>query len=309
MNTNTMKAVTFKHYGPPEVLQLTEIPRPTPKADEVLIKIHATTVTAGDWRMRQPHPMAARLYNGLFRPRKVQVLGFECAGVVAETGKNVTRFQTGDRVFAFAGFNFGCYAEYICLPEHGSVKKGLVEPLPDGLTMEEAAALPVGGTTALAFLRKSGVSAGDRMLVYGASGSVGTYAVQLAKHRHLEVTGVCSTPNVALVRELGADRVIDYTREELPAMEGVYDFVFDAVWKIRKNDCRHLLGPDGVFLSVSSSGDDQPEDLARLADLAAAGVIRPVIDRQYQLNELVEAHHYVQAGHKVGNVVVSIVPD
>jgi NADPH:quinone reductase-like Zn-dependent oxidoreductase len=301
-----MKAVVYKEYGPPNVLQLTEVPKPVPKANEVLIKIHATTVTAGDWRMRKAEPFAARLYNGLLRPHKVNILGFECAGVIGAVGKDVTRFKEGDQVFAMAGFTFGCYAEYICLPADAPYKPGLVEAMPGNLTYEEAAAIPVGGVTAVQFLRKANVQRGQKVLIYGASGSVGTYAVQLAKHYGAEVTGVCSTANVEMVRALGADHVIDYTQQDFAEIGARYDFVFDAVGKASKAACKSVLAPNGTYLSVTGSGKSSPDDLRILMELARAGTLKPVIDRCYPLEEICAAHEYVESYRKKGNVVISV---
>jgi NADPH:quinone reductase-like Zn-dependent oxidoreductase len=301
-----MKAVVYTQYGPPEVLKLAEVEKPVPKDNEVLVKIYATTAAAGDWRMRKAEPFAARLFNGLLKPRRVNILGFELAGDVEAVGKNVTRFKPGDPVYAFTGFGFGSYAEYRCVQEQGKATNGMLGLKPSNLTYEQAAAVPVGGLTALSFLRKGNLREGMQVLIYGASGSVGTYAVQIARAMGAQVAGVCSTSNIELVRSLGAGRVFDYTQEDFATSGETYDIIFDAVGKAQASQAKRALKAGGVYLSVTGSANLAESDLDTLRELIEAGKVTPVIDRVYPLEEIVAAHRYVEAGHKKGNVVISI---
>jgi NADPH:quinone reductase-like Zn-dependent oxidoreductase len=302
-----MKAMIYTRYGPPEVLHAAELPKPAPKDNEILVKVRATTVTAGDTRMRafkvpRWQWLPARLYLGVFGPRR-KVLGMEVAGDVEAVGSMVTHFKPGDAVFAstFAS-NFGGYAEYKCLPADG-----IVAYKPAGMTYEEAAALPVGGTTALYILRNAGITAGQQVLIFGASGSVGTYAVQIAKHFGATVTGVCSAANVDMVQGLGADTVIDYTQQDFTRSGATYDIVFDAVGKMPAAQQKAALKPGGKFLNVNASSDkERVENLTFLAGLYEAGELKPVIDRTYPLAQTAEAHRYVDSGRKKGNVVITV---
>jgi NADPH:quinone reductase-like Zn-dependent oxidoreductase len=323
-----MKAVKCTKYGPPEVLQFVDVEKPIPKDNELLIKIRATSVTVADCRVRGfKVPLSfwvpARIALGLRKPKK-DILGVELAGEIEMTGKNVSIFKKGDNVFAFPGHDsFGCYAEYKCMPDDG-----IITTIPDTISFEEAVAIPFGGGTALHFMREANIQKGQKVLIYGASGSVGTYAVQLAKYFGAEVTGVCSTTNVELVKSLGADHVIDYTREDFTKNGEMYDVIFDAVGKSPYSGSIRSLKQEGIYLHalatpalimrmrwtsmttkkklIGGTLNPKVEDLIFLKGLVKSGKIRPVIDRIYPFQEIIEAHRYVDRGHKKGNVVITI---
>lgn len=297
-----MKAVLYSRYGSPEVLELRDIDKPVPKDNEVLIKVYATTVTAGDWRMRSAKPFLVRVYNGLFKPTKIKILGFELAGVVEEAGKKVTRFKPGDAVFASCGSRFGAYAEYRCLPANE-----LIALKPSRMTFEEATAVPIGGLTALRLLKSSGLKRGQRILIYGASGSVGTFAIQIAKAFGAGVTAVCSTTNTELVKSLGSESVIDYTKEDFTKASPPFDVILDAVGKTSKSACKAILKPGGKYVTVSSTPKANSNDLFQLKDLIESGKLKSVIDRRYTLDQIREAHSYVESFRKKGNVTLTIV--
>jgi NADPH:quinone reductase-like Zn-dependent oxidoreductase len=324
-----MKSVVWTNYGPSDVLQLTEVQNPTPKDNEVLIRVHATTVTAGDSEMRVlkfpfMFQFAIRVYNGLRKPKRITTLGQELAGEIEEVGKDVRLFKKGDQVFATTGLGFGAYAEYICLPEES--KMGVLAIKPLNMTFEEAAAVPTGGLEALHFLRKAAIQSGEKVLIIGAGGSIGTFAVQLARYFGAEVTGVDSTGKLDMLRSIGADHVIDYTKEDFAQKGETYDVIFDVMGKSAfsgslrslKQNGRYLLGNAGLIQMVRGrwtswrstkkvifgAAIQKTEDLVFLKELIEGGKIKSVIDRCYPLEQTAEAHRYVDTGQKKGNVVI-----
>ena len=321
-----MKAAVYRQYGPPDVLHIEEVRAPIPKNHEVLVRVHATSVCTADWRARKADPFIVRFIAGLFRP-KVKILGMEFAGIVERIGNRAAKFNVGDRVFGLTGFKFGCYAEYVAVAEDRSIAT-----TPETVTDAEAAGLCFGALTALTFLRAGEITAGQNVLIYGASGSVGSFAVQLAKHFGARVTGVCSTTNLELVKSLGADEVVDYTREDFSKAGHVYDMVFDAVGKsgfwrslrALKRGGSYVLVAAPIFASwlwrawLAITGTAKiaggitratPEDLELLKRLMTTGELRTVIDRTYALEDIAEAHRYAEAGHKKGNVIIIVAGD
>lgn len=300
-----MKAVFCPKSGPPEVLIFKEVEKPIPKPNEILVKVFASSVTRGDVNLRKI-PRFVLIPLGMllgFKPMKIT--GVEFAGEVEDIGNAVTEFKKGDKVFGTTtGLAFGGNAEYVCVPEKR--KTGVVIKMPENISYYEAAVIPVGGMTALHILRKTNLCKDQKVLVYGASGSVGTYSVQLAKYYGAEVTGVCSTNNLELMKSLGADNVIDYTKEDFTKGGIAYDVIFDAVGKITKSQCKSILSKSGFYLSVKYPTKEKTEYLIFLKELIEAGKLKPVIDRQYTLDQIVEAHTYVEKGHKKGNVVIII---
>lgn len=319
-----MKAVVHTRYGSPDVLQLAEIQKPVPKDNEVLIKIHATTVNRTDCGFRSAEYFISRFFSGLFKPKK-QVLGNEFAGVIEETGKNVSQFQPGDKVFGYNDITFGANAEYMIMPENGAMST-----IPAGLTFEEAACITEGGHYALCDIRAAKVKAGQNVMIYGATGAIGSAAVQLAKYFGATVTAVCNTKNVELVKLLGADVVIDYIKEDFTQTGQTFDFVFDAVGKTSFGACKPILSKNGIYISteLGKNGENvflalstpvfggkkvlfplptiSREDVEFLKELVIAGQYKPVIDRSYRLDEIVEATKYVETRQKTGNVVIVV---
>lgn len=301
-----MKAIICTKYGPPNVLQLQNIEKPKPKKNEVLVKIHATSVSTGDCRIRGFNSpllfwIPMRIILGFRKPRK-PILGVELSGEIEDIGTDVTQFKKGDQVFALTELNLGGYAEYTCMHE-----SGLIALKPTNVTYEEAAVIPFGGTSALHFLRKGQIKKGQRVLIYGASGSVGTAAVQLAKYFGATVTAICSSSNFDLVTALGADNVIDYMKEDFTKRGEHYDIIFDAVGKYNKSLCTDALMPNGKYVSVNGMmAKVSKEDMNLLKQLAETEKLKPVIDRTYRLEEIAEAHIYVEKGHKKGNVSITL---
>ncbi len=297
-----MKAVIYERYGTADVLNIQDIEKPVPKSDEVLIKIYATSVTAGDWRLRKADPFLVRLFNGLFKPKRVKILGFELSGIIEAVGENVKSFKQGDAVFAFCGLKFGGYAEYKCMKE-----TEIIALKPSNMSFEEAATAPLGALTALSFLHKAKINNGQKVLIYGASGSVGTFAIQLAKNFGAEVTAICSTKNIDLVKSIGADKVLDYTKEDFTSLHEKFDIVFDAVGKAKKSSGKNILKLSGHYVSVTSQTKPIKEDFLFVKELIEAGKITSVIDRIYNIDEIRDAHRYVEQFRKRGNVAVNII--
>jgi NADPH:quinone reductase-like Zn-dependent oxidoreductase len=329
-----MKAIVWTDYGPPDVLQLRDVVKPAPKDDQVLIKIYASTVTAGDCEARSlKFPLGlgigVRLYAGLRKPSRVTILGQELAGEVEAIGKDVTLFRTGDQVFALTGFGFGGYAEYTCMPEKPDI--GVLATKPANMTFEEAAAVPVGGLEALHFLRQANLQPGQKVLINGAGGSIGTMAIQLAKHYGAQVTAVDSTGKLDMLRSIGADHVVDYTQEDFTRTGETHDVILDVVGKSPYSRSTHSLNENGFYLLanpalshrirglwtsltssksvITAAASHKTSDLVFLKELIEAGKLKTIIDRRYPLEQTAEAHRYVETGKKMGNVIITVVPN
>jgi NADPH:quinone reductase-like Zn-dependent oxidoreductase len=304
-----LKAAVYEEFGAPDVVEIRDIEKPKPKTTEVLIKVHASTVSRGDVRMRSldvPGNIVtrflARLWLGPGKPKR-PILGMQLAGEIELVGDDVTKFKVGDQIFASTyGSGFGGHAEYKCIPEDE-----VIAIKPTNMTYEEAATDPTPGLGAYGLLKKANIKSGQKVLVYGASGSVGTFAVQIAKAFRAEVIGVCSTSNLGLVKSLGATKVIDYTKEDFTQSGTTYDVIFNAVHKIPSSQRKQALNENGLYLSISQQESESTEDLVQLKELIEEGKIKSVIDRTYSLDEIVEAHRYVDTGHKKGNVVITVV--
>jgi len=328
-----MKAIVWTKYGSPDGLQLKDVEKPVPKDDQILVKIHATSITAGDCEMRRLElplmlSLPVRIYAGFFRPKRIPILGQELAGEVEEVGVNVKSYKVGDQVFGTTGFGFGAYAEYICLPEKPDDAQGMLTLKPTNLTYEEAAAVPTAGFEALHFIRKANIQPGKKVLIVGAGGSIGTFAIQLARHFGAEVTGVDSTEKMDMLRSIGANHVIDYTKEDYTKTGESYDLIIDVVGRRGVFRRLNLLKPGGYYFlayaglshillslwtSVMSSkklkieaSRQTKEDLLFLKELLEAGKLKSIVDRSFPLEQVPEAHRYVESGQKEGNVVINV---
>jgi NADPH:quinone reductase-like Zn-dependent oxidoreductase len=328
-----MKAIIWTKYGPPEVLQLAEIEKPTPEDNQVVIKVHATTVTAGDCEMRSlkfpPYlSLPMRLYAGPLKPSRIQIIGQELSGEVEAVGKDVTRFKVGDQVFASTGFGAGTYAEYVCLPEEPGEMDGVLALKPANLSYQEAAAVPIGGMEALHFLRQAKIERGEKVLVNGAGGSIGTFGLQLARTYGAEVTAVDRGDKLDMLRAIGAEHVIDYTREDFTQSGQTYDVIFDVVGKSPFSGSLKSLNENGRYLIANptltkmmrgawasrggskkviiGAASYKTDDLIQLKELIEAGALKVIIDRSYPLEQIVEAHRYVESGAKKGGLVITV---